>query len=114
MGSGSQTDQLSWSNDLHHTLPHIGNRQYHGATRPRGASAMSAKSPSRRRAILAAGLATLLGAVTAAVVIPMTSAQAASTLDQLAKAKGLKYFGSATDNPEQFGAEYVRILGSEF
>jgi endo-1,4-beta-xylanase len=31
-------------------------------------------------------------------------------LNKLAKAKGLKYFGSATDNPELSNTEYVVIL----
>jgi endo-1,4-beta-xylanase len=37
-------------------------------------------------------------------------------LNTLAKAKGLKYFGSATDNPELTDASYVAILSntSEF
>jgi endo-1,4-beta-xylanase len=49
-----------------------------------------------------------------AVVLPMTSAQAASTLAQLAEAQG-RYFGSATDNPELSDAPYVATLtGGEF
>jgi endo-1,4-beta-xylanase len=31
-------------------------------------------------------------------------------LNKLAKAKGLKYFGSATDNPELSNSQYVAIL----
>ncbi len=41
------------------------------------------------------------------------SAAAASTLDDLAEAKG-RYFGSATDNPELSDTPYTSILGSEF
>src|SRR6266436_3729315 len=41
------------------------------------------------------------------------SANAAQTLDSLAKAKG-RYFGSATDNPELTDTAYTSILGSEF
>jgi endo-1,4-beta-xylanase len=70
-----------------------------------------ARPPSPRRAwisALAAGAVTL-----AAFMVPMTSAQADTTLQSLAAAKG-KYFGSATDNPELTDAPYVATLGSEF
>jgi endo-1,4-beta-xylanase len=33
-------------------------------------------------------------------------------LNKLAKAKGLKYFGSATDNPELTNTQYVAILSN--
>ncbi len=60
-------------------------------------------------ALLAAGAAV---AVTAALLVT-APAGAASTLGQLAAARG-RYFGSATDNPELTDAPYVAILGSEF
>jgi endo-1,4-beta-xylanase len=49
-------------------------------------------------------------AVTAAVTVAAVPASAASTLNQLAQAKG-KYFGSATDNPELSDSVYTAILG---
>jgi endo-1,4-beta-xylanase len=54
-------------------------------------------------------LSTLLPAF---VLLP----QAFGQLNELAKAKGLKYFGSATDNGELTDTEYVSILSntSEF
>jgi endo-1,4-beta-xylanase len=56
----------------------------------------------------------LAAGVITAIVAPTTSAQAASTLAQLAEAQG-RYFGSATDNPELSDAAYVAILtGGEF
>jgi endo-1,4-beta-xylanase len=56
----------------------------------------------------------LLAGVLTAIVVPITTAQAASTLAQLAEAKG-RYFGSATDNPELTDSAYVAILtGGEF
>jgi endo-1,4-beta-xylanase len=61
-----------------------------------------------RLAALAAGITAL-----AAFSVPLTSAQAVTTLQSLAAAKG-RYFGSATDNPELTDAAYVAILGSEF
>ena len=61
-----------------------------------------------RLAALAAGVTAL-----AAFSVPLTSAQAVTTLQSLAAAKG-RYFGSATDNPELTDAAYVSILGSEF
>jgi endo-1,4-beta-xylanase len=44
-------------------------------------------------------------------VLPLALLPAAyAQLNTLAKAKGLKYFGSATDNPEFTDAAYVKIL----
>jgi endo-1,4-beta-xylanase len=62
-----------------------------------------------------ARVATIAAAVTAlaAFAVPLTVAQADTTLQSLAAAKG-KYFGSATDNPELTDAAYVSILGHEF
>jgi endo-1,4-beta-xylanase len=59
-------------------------------------------------AALAAGVAAL-----AAFAVPLTSAQADTTLQSLAAATG-RYFGSATDNPELTDAAYVSTLSSEF
>ena len=60
-------------------------------------------------------LAVIAAAVTAvaAFAVPLTSAQADTTLQSLAAAKG-RYFGSATDNPELTDAAYVSTLSSEF
>lgn len=44
--------------------------------------------------------------LTAAAVVPLAYGQ----LNKLAKAKGLKYFGSATDNSELSDSAYVAIL----
>ncbi|MEV5707295.1 endo-1,4-beta-xylanase [Actinoallomurus sp. NPDC052274] len=65
-------------------------------------------SPLRPR--LAAVLALALGVLLALTAVVMRPASAASTLDQLAKAKG-RYFGSATDNPELSNSAYTAILG---
>jgi endo-1,4-beta-xylanase len=65
-----------------------------------------------RRARSSVGLAAGFVAL-AAFVVPLTSAQADTTLHSLAAAKG-RYFGSATDNPELSDAAYVATLGSEF
>jgi endo-1,4-beta-xylanase len=68
---------------------------------------------SRSLSVALTALAALvLGAFV--VAVPRHNAAAASTLDQLAKAAGKAYFGSATDNPELSDAPYVSILGSEF
>lgn len=71
---------------------------------------MASVHPYRRRTV---SLLAVAAAVLTFVVVPLTTAHAASTLHQLAAAKG-KYFGSATDNPELTDAPYVAILGSEF
>ena len=42
------------------------------------------------------------------VLLPTTFGQ----LNKLAKANGLKYFGSATDNPELTNTQYVAILSN--
>jgi len=73
---------------------------------------MARNNPRRGRLaiVLAAGTAMLAG-VTAAVVIPLTQAGAATAtgLARAAEAKG-RYFGSASDNPELSDAPYVSIL----
>jgi endo-1,4-beta-xylanase len=66
----------------------------------------------RSRSVVLVGAGAVL-AVSAAVVVPLSSAQGATTLGQLAAAKG-KYFGSATDNPELTDTAYTAILGTEF
>ena len=72
---------------------------------------MTAKHFHRGR--LALLLATCLTVAVAASITTFIPASAASTLGQLAAARG-RYFGSATDNPELTDAPYVSILGSEF
>jgi endo-1,4-beta-xylanase len=76
---------------------------------------MSRKSPNRRRlASVLAGAAALVAGLAAAVVLPLTNANAATGLAAAAEAKG-RYFGSATDNPELTDTPYVNILtGGEF
>jgi endo-1,4-beta-xylanase len=60
------------------------------------------------RALLA--LAVTAAVTVAAVPASAVPASAASTLNQLAQAKG-RYFGSATDNPELSDSAYTAILG---
>jgi endo-1,4-beta-xylanase len=74
-------------------------------------------TPPPRRRTAAALLAVLLAAfagVVSVVALTTAPARAATTLDQLAKAKGKLYFGSATDNPELSDSAYTAILGSEW
>jgi endo-1,4-beta-xylanase len=65
---------------------------------------------SRPRALVALVVAANAAAIML-VVVPASTASAASTLNQLAQAKG-KYFGSATDNPELSDSAYTATLGS--
>jgi endo-1,4-beta-xylanase len=68
---------------------------------------------SRKRVTLIAVVATVVTGVALPAVV-MTTANAASTLAQLAEATG-RYFGSATDNPELTDTPYVNTLtGGEF
>jgi endo-1,4-beta-xylanase len=58
-----------------------------------------------------------LFSATAFLLLFSVSTTRAQTLDSLAKSKGLKYFGSATDNTKETvmaNSEYLSILGSEF
>jgi endo-1,4-beta-xylanase len=74
-------------------------------------------APPRRRntaALLAAILLAAFAGVVSVVALTATPARAATTLDQLAKAKGKLFFGSATDNPELSDTAYTSILGSEW
>jgi endo-1,4-beta-xylanase len=73
-------------------------------------------SPPRRRtaALLAAVLLAAFAGVVSVVALTGAPARAATTLDQLAKAKGKLFFGSATDNPELSDTAYTSILGSEW
>lgn len=66
----------------------------------------------RRTRLLVLLAAAVAGTLTAGTLVTLP-AGAASTLGQLAAARG-KYFGSATDNPELSDAPYVALLGSEF
>jgi endo-1,4-beta-xylanase len=76
-------------------------------------------SSHRRRRARRRAAALVLAAVTAAGLgaVPLVmhaGAATATTLDQLAKAKGKLYFGSATDNSELSDSAYSALLGSEF
>jgi endo-1,4-beta-xylanase len=68
-------------------------------------------SSSVRPRLTAVAVALLVAAVAAISALTIHPASAASTLNQLAQAKG-KYFGSATDNPELSDSAYTAILGS--
>ncbi len=72
---------------------------------------MPRKLRTRIGCLLAVGAAVLGGTVV--TLATTATAQADTTLGQLAAAKG-RYFGSATDNPELSDAPYVQLLGSEF
>jgi endo-1,4-beta-xylanase len=74
---------------------------------------MPSQPHPRRIAGLAAVASGAIAAVLVAVLLPVTSANAATTLQQAAAASG-RYFGSATDNPELTDTAYTAILGSEF